>query len=107
MQRALATGEPWELDVDIIGPDGAVRRVHASGAAVRDESGRVVRLNGTLQDITDQKRAEEALRQRRKRSGKPIASFISSPEICCAHRITRGGESRGNCTIARRNSWLP
>ena len=63
MQRALATGEPWELDVDIIGPDGAVRRVHSSGAAVRDESGRVVRLNGTLQDITDQKRAEEALRQ--------------------------------------------
>jgi signal transduction histidine kinase len=63
MQRALATGEPYELDADIVRPDGAVRPVHASGAAVRDEGGRVVRLNGTLRDITDQKRAEEALRQ--------------------------------------------
>jgi PAS domain S-box-containing protein len=63
MQRAMATGEPYELDVDIVRPDGAVRRVHASGAAVRNESGRVVRLHGTLQDITDQKRTEEALQQ--------------------------------------------
>ena len=63
MQRTLATGEPFELDVDILRPDGAVRRVHASGAAVRDERGRVVRIDGTLQDITDQKLAEEAIRQ--------------------------------------------
>jgi signal transduction histidine kinase len=51
------------LDLDIIRPDGAVRRTRGSGVAVRDESGRVVRLDGTLQDITDQKLAEEALRQ--------------------------------------------
>ena len=63
MQRAVTTGEPYELDLDIIRPDGAVRRTHASGAAVRDDRGRVVRLQGTLQDITEQKRAEEALRQ--------------------------------------------
>jgi PAS domain S-box-containing protein len=62
-QRAMATGEPYELDLDIVRPDGAVRRTHGSGAAVRDESGRVVRLHGTLQDITDQKRAEESLQQ--------------------------------------------
>src|ERR1039457_292175 len=64
MQRAVTTGEPYELDLDITRPDGAVRRTHASGAAVRDDRGRVVRLQGTLQDITEQKRAEEALRQR-------------------------------------------
>jgi len=61
--RAMAIGEPWELDLDIVRPDGAVRRVHTSGATVRDERGRVVRVDGTLQDITDQKRAEEAIRQ--------------------------------------------
>ena len=63
MQRAVATGEPYELDLDMVRADGAVRRTHASGAAVRDDRGRVVRLQGTLQDITEQKRAEEALRQ--------------------------------------------
>ena len=63
MQRGVATGEPYELDLDMVRADGAVRRTHASGAAVRDDRGRVVRLQGTLQDITDQKRAEEALQQ--------------------------------------------
>jgi PAS domain S-box-containing protein len=62
-RRAMATGEPYELDLDIVRPDGAVCRTHASGAAVRNESGRVVRIQGTLQDITEQKRTEEALRQ--------------------------------------------
>jgi PAS domain S-box-containing protein len=63
MRRAVATGEPYELDVDIVRPDGVLRRTRASGAAVRDEGGRVVRLHGTLQDITERKRTEEALQQ--------------------------------------------
>jgi PAS domain S-box-containing protein len=62
-QRAMATGKPYELDLDMVRADGTVCRTHASGAAVRDDGGRVVRLQGTLQDITEQKRGEEAIRQ--------------------------------------------
>jgi len=64
MQRALATGEPYELDLDVVRPDGTVRRTHASGAAVRDDSGRVVKLHGTLQDITEWKEVQARISEK-------------------------------------------
>lgn len=63
VRRALESGEPYDLEVEVVRPDGAVRWAHARGAAVRNESGRIVRLHGTLQDITERKRAEEELRE--------------------------------------------
>lgn len=39
----------------IVRPDGTVRDVRAMGRAVRDDSGAVVRLVGTVQDITEQR----------------------------------------------------
>ena len=39
----------------IVRPDGTVRDVRAMGRAVRDDSGTIVRLVGTIQDITEQR----------------------------------------------------
>ena len=39
----------------IVRPDGTVRDVRAMGRAVRDDSGTIVRLVGTVQDITEQR----------------------------------------------------
>jgi PAS domain S-box-containing protein len=39
----------------IVRPDGTVRDVRAMGRAVRDESGTIVRLVGTVQDVTEQR----------------------------------------------------
>ena len=61
--HALATGEPYELELELIRNDGAHRFGLARGEAIRNESGRVARLHGTLQDITERKRAEVALRE--------------------------------------------
>jgi len=63
VQRALATGEPYDLDLEVVRSDGTHFPAHARGAAVRGGDGRIVRLYGTLQDITERKQAEEALRQ--------------------------------------------
>ena len=43
--------------------DGQERHVHARASAVFDESGRVVRILGTIQDLTDRKRDEGEIRQ--------------------------------------------
>ncbi len=61
VQRSLATGEPYDLELEVVRPDGTRRQVYAQGAAIRGEEGGVVRLNGTLQDITERKQAEQEL----------------------------------------------
>ena len=65
--HTLETAEPYDLELQIVRPDGVLRWTHARGGAVRNEQGRVCRLVGTLQDITDQKLAEEKLRDSEER----------------------------------------
>lgn len=58
---ACAAREPLALDYRIIHPDGAVRFLHAQAKPVLDDAGRVVRLLGTLQDVSERRRAEQAI----------------------------------------------
>jgi PAS domain S-box-containing protein len=52
-----------DIEHRVVRPDGEVRVVHALGAVKRDASGRPYEIFGTVQDITDRKRAEETLQQ--------------------------------------------
>ena len=61
--EALRSGRPYELDLETVLPDGAVRQTLARGEADHDADGRVVGLHGTVQDITDRKQAEEEIRR--------------------------------------------
>ena len=61
-ERVLRTGEPEVIDVRIVLPNGREKVVQSQGEIVFDSSGRPVRLFGTLQDITDRKAGEAALR---------------------------------------------
>jgi PAS domain S-box-containing protein len=62
VDEALRAGTPYELDLEMVRPDGTRRWVRAQGEALRDAVGRVTHLRGTAQDITEWKRAEETLR---------------------------------------------
>ena len=62
VEKALETGEPYQLELELIRPDGTTRWVNAFGGATYDNHGRVTGLHGTVQDITERKQAEEALR---------------------------------------------
>lgn len=61
-QKTIETGEPYETDVRLNLPGGRFAVVAASGTPVKDAHGRVVRLLGTVQDITRRKQAEAQLR---------------------------------------------
>ena len=63
-QRAIAERRPYEVEHRIRLPDGAERWVHEWATIVFDAAGRVQRLIGTTQDVTDRRRAEAALRER-------------------------------------------
>ena len=63
VREALRTHEPFAFDHRIVLPDGSEKVVHGRGEVVVDESGNVVRMLGTSQDITSQKRSEQELQQ--------------------------------------------
>ncbi len=61
VDTALQTGASYRLDLEMVRTDGTHRWITALGEAVRDATGRITGLRGTVQDITERKRAEEAL----------------------------------------------
>jgi two-component system, cell cycle sensor histidine kinase and response regulator CckA len=61
VQKSMATGLPYELDLELARPNGAGGWVTARGEVTRDEDGNIVGLRGTAQDITDRVEAEQAV----------------------------------------------
>ena len=61
IDRAIEENRGYEIIVRIIRDDGEVRWLHEVTDAVLDDDGRIVQTVGVVLDITEQKRAEEAL----------------------------------------------
>jgi two-component system cell cycle sensor histidine kinase/response regulator CckA len=59
----VASVKPHCTDYRITLPDGAVRHIHEEVRVERDTAGNPVRMHGTAQDITEQQRSVEALRE--------------------------------------------
>ncbi|HMD98708.1 MAG TPA: PAS domain S-box protein [Terriglobia bacterium] len=63
VENALATGALFELDLELVRSDCSKRWLIGRGEPTRDASGRITQFRGTVQDITERKRAEERLRK--------------------------------------------
>jgi len=61
VQNAILTGEPFDLEVPLITAGDKWHWVHFVGRGYR-ENGKITRVNGTMQDITERKIAEEKVR---------------------------------------------
>jgi len=59
--EAQSAGTPYELDVEMLTPDGSRKWITARGAPRHDEQGRIAGLHGTVQDITERKHRERSL----------------------------------------------
>ncbi len=59
--RAIETGEPYELDVEMPQPDGTSRWIAVRGEVESWSGDQAAVLRGTLREITERKRAEEKL----------------------------------------------
>ncbi len=60
---ALYRRQPFDVNFRLMRPDGSVRIVHEQGEVQFDAAGKPARMQGTTQDITERKRAEERIRQ--------------------------------------------
>ena len=63
VREALGQGGAYNIDHRILLPDGSLRYVHEQAEVLRNEADQAVKMTGTVQDITDAKLAEEALRK--------------------------------------------
>jgi PAS domain S-box-containing protein len=61
-EKAIRDKADFETDYRIVDSSGAIRNIHAVGHPVCDETGNLVEFVGTVIDITESKRSEEALR---------------------------------------------
>jgi PAS domain-containing protein len=57
---ALVGAQPYNLDHRILRADDSVRLVHGEALVCFNRGGRPVRMTGTLQEVTDMRRGEEA-----------------------------------------------
>ena len=81
LSRAAIDGEPFDVIYRLVRPDGEERFLHGRGApAERAEDGRVRRLWGTTQDVTDRHRLETG---RREAEARFRAAFEHAPIGVC------------------------
>jgi PAS domain S-box-containing protein len=63
IETAIREKAEWEAGYRIVHLDGAVRDIHVVGHPVLSTSGHLVEFLGTVIDVTERKRAEQALRE--------------------------------------------
>jgi two-component system, cell cycle sensor histidine kinase and response regulator CckA len=61
VRRGMEDHLPYRFDYRIVRPDGEVRILHSRGQVFADQTGRVVRVAGTAQDITERRHLEARL----------------------------------------------
>jgi len=104
-KASIATGEPFDMVFPLRGSEGIFRPFLTRIVPVRDRDGRVTGWFGTNTDISEQRRAEEALRQRAEELQKvmdvvPAAIFLAHDPQC--RRIT-GNPAASRLYEARRD----
>lgn len=67
VQKVMQTGKNDEMDIRFIKPDGSIRIIKIIGKPNRDESGKIIGIRGTAQDITELKKIEKQLAESEKR----------------------------------------
>jgi PAS domain S-box-containing protein len=90
--RAIREKSNYEGEHRILLPDGTVKHTHTVGHPVLNASGDVVEFVGTMMDVTERKRADEAL-------------LRSEGYLAEAQRLTRTGSWAWNVATRRSVYW--
>lgn len=102
-REAIRTGKRFEMVFPLRGGDGSYRDFLTLVVPVKDSHGNVVRWFGTNTDITEQRRAEEALRESEKlaatgRLAASIAHEINNPLEAVANLLYLAKRQRSDAT---------
>ncbi|MFC7018826.1 MULTISPECIES: PAS domain-containing protein [Haloarcula] len=90
VERAIEDGEPYDLDLRIVRPDGDVRDVRVQGERIDSPRGDGTAVRGVIQDITDRKAAE---REHRELAGEYEALLDTSGDAIFLLDVETSGET--------------
>lgn len=62
-EQTLENGNPYDIEHRVVRVDGQLRYVHQQGQVQLDDTGKAIRMAGTLQDITQRHQTEEEMRK--------------------------------------------
>ncbi len=94
---ALERGELLEHDFRIVWPNGEIRWMYSRGNLIRDAAGRTIEAYGVMMDVTERKRAEEALRESERR----FRATFENAAVGIAHVAPDGSLLRANDRFCR------
>ena len=90
-EQVLQNRDRWDNTYRVLLPDGTVRWMQSLGRAERDETGQVTRLTGLELDVTERRRAEDALQARRDEDYDRRCERCSRPQRRASSRRLRRG----------------
>src|SRR5437588_2569637 len=93
----LAAGEPWSGEFEVRRRDGTPFPASVTDTPIQDESGNLTGIVGVSADITERRRAEEALREAEKRSLREYETLLQR----LTHLASSLGTARDHLAIFR------
>ncbi len=112
VETTLKEGVPYDLELHANRPDGEVRICRACGFPEKGPNGKIHRIFGSLQDITEAKRAESSLRESEARfasmaENAPVAIYRYSERLGGLYYSPRTQELLGHSPEALLDDpWL-
>ena len=108
IQSAFLRQGPFEMAFRIYRPDGTVRALACRGGVGFDAAGRMVRMTGTVQDVTDARAREEALSDTLRRLGDARAlARIGNWEVDLATKQVEWSDELYELYGVRRGEFTP